>query len=202
MTENIARWRGGDHYEANEVAALRWVYATLVESAVLAYEMVLPPLSADELESYYGETKMLAALFGLPSAALPEDWNGFLRYCRAMEDSNDLGVTPSARSMGQGLLRGTGSWLKPPRWYRALTTAWLPERFRAELALGFTAKDERAVAMARRRLPGIYCRLPAAMRFVGPWYESQARLQGRGAGALVRLSNRFWMGQALMPFGR
>src|ERR1700687_77085 len=26
----------GDHYEANEVAALRWVYATLVESAIFA----------------------------------------------------------------------------------------------------------------------------------------------------------------------
>src|SRR5271163_1152083 len=36
----------GEHYEANEVAALRWVYATLVESAILAYEFVLPPLTA------------------------------------------------------------------------------------------------------------------------------------------------------------
>src|ERR1700742_5388471 len=32
----------GEHYEANETAALRWVYATLVESAIMAYEFVLP----------------------------------------------------------------------------------------------------------------------------------------------------------------
>src|SRR5271170_3960865 len=33
----------GEHYEANEAAALCWVYATLVESAILAYDFVLPP---------------------------------------------------------------------------------------------------------------------------------------------------------------
>src|ERR1700728_3406004 len=35
----------GEHYEANEVAALRWVYATLVDSAILAYEIAQPSLS-------------------------------------------------------------------------------------------------------------------------------------------------------------
>src|SRR3984885_10831928 len=55
----------GEHYEANEVAALRWVYATLVESAILAYEFVLPPLSPGEREQYYLESKRMAALFGI-----------------------------------------------------------------------------------------------------------------------------------------
>src|SRR5436305_14378655 len=36
MTEDVAAWPRGSAYEANEIAALRWVYATLVESAVVA----------------------------------------------------------------------------------------------------------------------------------------------------------------------
>jgi hypothetical protein len=52
-----------------------------------------------------------------------------------------------------------------------------------------------------RRLPGIYRRLPSSIRFTGPWQEAQARLAGRRAGVMTRLSNRFWIGQALLPFG-
>src|ERR1700685_256520 len=46
----------GRHYEANEVAALLWVYATLVDSAILAYDFVLPPLLSAEREQYYAES--------------------------------------------------------------------------------------------------------------------------------------------------
>ncbi|HET6220438.1 MAG TPA: oxygenase MpaB family protein, partial [Acidobacteriaceae bacterium] len=62
----IGAYAPGEHYEANEVAALRWVYATLVESAMLAYEFVLPPLSPADREQYYAESKQMAALFGIP----------------------------------------------------------------------------------------------------------------------------------------
>src|ERR1019366_1035332 len=41
MPEDVAAYRRGSTYEANEIAALRWVYATLVESAALAYECVM-----------------------------------------------------------------------------------------------------------------------------------------------------------------
>ena len=100
MTEDIAAYRHGSHYEANEIAALRWVYATLIETAVLAYEFVQPPLTPDELATYYGETLTLAAMFGLPAAALPEDWPAFLAYCREMEQSDALGVSDNARRWG------------------------------------------------------------------------------------------------------
>src|ERR1700738_2410709 len=57
----------GASYQANEVHALLWVYATLVESALLAYDMVMPALSADEREMYYSESRRMAALFGIPA---------------------------------------------------------------------------------------------------------------------------------------
>src|SRR6202000_1559661 len=43
LPERAGAFERGSHYQANEIEALRWVYATLAESAVLAYETVLPP---------------------------------------------------------------------------------------------------------------------------------------------------------------
>jgi uncharacterized protein (DUF2236 family) len=200
MPENIARWPSGSHYQANESAALRWVFATLIESAILAYETVLPPLTPDELAAWYADSVTLAGLFGLPPAALPPDWKSFLIYCREMEQSDSLGVSNAARVMAHNLLRGAGSSLKPPHWYQALTTASLPERFRTEFRLPFGPEEQRAVTAARNRLPRIYRRLPASLRFVGPWHEAQARLANRAPCPLTRLSNRFWIGQPRMPF--
>ncbi|UWZ86334.1 oxygenase MpaB family protein [Occallatibacter riparius] len=200
MAADVSRWRRGSHYQANEVAALRWVFATLIESAVLAYETVLPPLTPAELGAYYADSVRLAGLFGIPPGALPGDWESFLIYCRGMEESDELGVTDSARRMAHDLLRGANAWIKPPRWYRALTTGWLPGRFRSEFQLPFGAEEERAVAAARARLPRYYRRLPRRVRFVGPWQEAQARIGDRGTGFVARLSNRFWIGEPAMPF--
>lgn len=200
MPQDVAAYRRGSHYQANEVAALRWVYATLIESAVLAYDFVLPPLSTEERNIYYAESKTLAGLFGLPASSMPADWNAFTAYCRDIEQSCQLGVSAKAREMALALLTGAGSWIKPPRWYCALTTAWLPERFRVEFGLRFDEADTRALESARRWLPRVYRRLPNAMRYVGPWHEANARLAEHSPGLIAKAGNRFWIGQARMPF--
>ncbi|MGB0063471.1 MAG: oxygenase MpaB family protein [Terracidiphilus sp.] len=202
LPEDAARWQRGSSYEANEIGALRWVYATLVESAVLAYECALGPLAAAEREQYYAETKTLAALFGLPAAALPQDWEAFAAYNRAIHaaDNDALGVSSAARAMAHNLLRGAGIWLWVPFWYRALTVGWLPVRFRREFGLDFGEAEQQAAARARANLPWIYVSLPHAVRFSGPWREAQARLAGRRAGLLAQWSNRFWIGQPLLAF--
>ena len=76
----------------------------------------------------------------------------------------------------------------------------MPERFRREFGLSFNAPERRSAASTRLRLPKIYRKLPHAMRFTGPWREAQARFSGRRVGVLTRLSNRFWIGQPLLPF--
>src|SRR3974390_1752048 len=48
MPDSAGPFVAGSPYCANEVAALRWVHATLVESAVLARDLVLPSLSESE----------------------------------------------------------------------------------------------------------------------------------------------------------
>jgi uncharacterized protein (DUF2236 family) len=195
LPESVSGWQCGARYRANEIAALRWVYATLVESAVLAFETVLP-LAATERESYYQESKIMAALFGIPGCELPSDWSAFSSYTEQM--AGELGATSAARSMADAVLSGAGSWVHPPAWYRALTIDWMPPRLRAEFGL---QADPTRAARARRWLPRVYRALPASMRFVGPVQEAQARLRGRGMSMLIRWNNRFWIGQPCLPFG-
>jgi uncharacterized protein (DUF2236 family) len=185
----------GEHYEANETGALCWVFATLVDSAILAYEFVLPPLAPAEREHYYAESKRTAALFGVPPSALPTDWPAFTRYAAGMMESSLLGVDDNACRLGRNVLSGAGTWIRPPRWYRALTACWMPPRLRAGFELPFGAAEEEAVRSAARRLPGFYPRIPGLLRFVGPYHEAQARLRGRTPGPLTRRSNQFWMGR-------
>jgi uncharacterized protein (DUF2236 family) len=205
LTEDAAGWKRGDHYEANEINALRWVFATLVESALLAHETVFGALPPHDRERYYQETKALAALFGIPAASLPanlEDFSAYIReMCQVGDSSGALDVTADARAIAHNLLAGAGSWIKPPQWYRALTVSWLPLRFREEFELSFGPSDQLAATRATQRIPAIYRRLPAAVRFIGPWHEAQARLSGRSPGLIAGLSNRFWIGDGQMPFG-
>jgi uncharacterized protein (DUF2236 family) len=202
VPETVAGYAKGSRYEALQVPALRWVYATLIESAVIAYEAVLPPLSDDERERYYAESKVLAGLFGLPSAALPADWIGFKGYVAEMFASQALGVSERARFMGHRIMTGAGSWIHIPRWYRALTAEWLPERFREEFDFAYGRDEQASAERAHRWLPRVYRKLPDAVRFVGPFQEAQDRLRGRPAAFVARRSNTFWIGQARMPFSQ
>jgi uncharacterized protein (DUF2236 family) len=185
----------GRHYEANDAAALRWVYATLVESAVLAYEFALPALAPQERETYYAESKRMAALFGIPASELPENWPAFTEYTAQMFDSPVLTVDEGARALGDSVLSGVGTWVHPPHWYRALTSYWMPPRLRTGFGLVFAAREQRSVERTARWLPRVYRLLPGMLRFVGPYHEAAARLRGRSPGPITRRSNRFWMGQ-------
>jgi uncharacterized protein (DUF2236 family) len=201
LPESIAGYAKGSRYEALQVPALRWVYATLIQSAIIAYQCVLPPLSSDERARYYAESKVLAGLFGLPVTALPEDWSGFEAYVAEMFASEALGMTERARYMGQRIMTGAGSRLHIPHWYQALTAEWLPERFREEFALRFGQDEQASARHAHRWLPLLYRRLPDALRYVGPYHQAQDRLQGRAPGFVAQRSNVFWIGQTQMPFG-
>ncbi|WP_109484749.1 oxygenase MpaB family protein [Occallatibacter savannae] len=202
IPDAVAGYEKGSRYEALHIPALKWVYATLIESAVIAYECVLPPLTPDELAHYYGESKILAGLFGLPPAALPETWTDFKAYIADMFASEALGVSDRSRYMANRIMTGSGSWIHIPLWYQSLTAEWLPPRFRDEFQLRFGPHERSSATRAHSWLPRVYSRLPDALRYVGPYQEAHDRLRGRAANFLARRSNTFWIGQPTMPSAR
>lgn len=200
LPESVASYVRGSHYQANEGGALLWVYTTLMESAVVAYEAVLPRLTAEEREAYYAESRLVAALFGIAPESMPADWAGLEDYFHTMLDSGLLGTSSLSRELAERILHGTGSWVPVPRWYRSLTAEWLPEGWREKFHLAHGPGERACAFEAVRRVGAIYRHLPGSARFVGPYHEAVDRLHGRVPGPLTRWNNRFWMGQPRMMF--
>jgi uncharacterized protein (DUF2236 family) len=196
LPEATGRFVEGSSYQANDIAALRWVYATLVDSALLAYELVLPELTQLEREQYYLESQKTAALFGIPRDCLPKDWAAFQQDFAMTLKSDIVVVSSGARNLADKLQAGAGLWMRPPFWYGALTAHLLPPRLRNEFRLPYEDREQRSAERAVHCLRRIYPHLPASARFVGPYNEVQSRLHGRSSPSLAaRLSNRLWIGQ-------
>jgi uncharacterized protein (DUF2236 family) len=204
MPETFGPFAQGSEYYANDVAALRWVFATLVDSALLAYELVLPPLTAAERRQYYVQSRITAALFGIPREELPSSLQEFRAYFESMLQSSTLVVSGAGREIAQELQSGAGTWLRPPFWYRTLTTHLLPSRLREEFQLPYNKREQRSAERALRWLPTLYSSLPASLRFVGPYLEALTQRNGKTPpGFGTRLSNRLWIGESsLFPSGK
>ncbi|MBR0714266.1 oxygenase MpaB family protein [Bradyrhizobium liaoningense] len=199
MPETVGPFAAGSRYCANDVAALRWVHATLVETALIVHDLVLPPFSVEEREQYWAESRLFGSLFGLTPEDLPADWASFAAYNEAMARSDTLSVSTAARDVATQILSGGRPWLRPPRWYRAQTARMLPERLRAGFGFAFDEQDYRAADSALKWIRRVYPRLPDRLRYVGPYQEAQARLEGRSQPDwMTRCLNRAWIGRPLM----
>jgi uncharacterized protein (DUF2236 family) len=88
----------GEAYSAFDPGLQIWVWATLVDTALLMYEQVRPPLSASDRERYYAESKLVAYGCGAPHGSCPETWADFAAYMDHVVE-HDLRVTDSARSV-------------------------------------------------------------------------------------------------------
>ena len=199
LAEATGPFAAGSRYEANEIKALCWVHATLIDTALIAYQLVCPPLSAAERERYWIEARLFAAFFGIPQGVLPQSWADFAAGNETMWRSHVLTVGDEARKIAGAVLSGAGTWLPLPSWYRTLTARLLPMRLRAEFELRYGEiehrKTERALAVLRR----VYPRVPARLRHVGPYQEACARFAGeRRPGVTTQLLNRLCIGQKSM----
>ena len=189
----------GSPYYANEISALRWVHATLVETALLAHDLVLPALSDDAREQYWSEARLYAALFGIPPDSLAPDWKSFMAYREAMTESDVLTVSPAARDIVRQIFSGAATRIRPPLWYRALTAQILPARLRMAFELPLGEAERRSASRALKWMRRTYPSLPDRLRTVGPCQEAQARMKGSDRLSLTtRWLNQLWIGQPSM----
>jgi uncharacterized protein (DUF2236 family) len=185
----------GEEYRANEVNALIWVHATLWDSAMRMYELVVEPVSAADKERYYEETKLFALLFGIPEGALPPDWSSFLEYNQRMWDSNQLAVTPAALDLMRFLFKPLFPGLGPlMRWMEMVTAATLPPRLRHSFELTYSDESSRQFARTVARMRRLQRVLPQHLRYSPTYFEALARIEGRRSGVLTRIATRATLG--------
>jgi uncharacterized protein (DUF2236 family) len=180
IDEDVGRFARGHRYHAHDAGALLWVFATLVETSVMAFEIGYGPLSDADKEGYYQEIRRFAHLFGLRDDFLPVDWPAFTAYCAGMYAGDDLAVGRPAREVAAFLLAARGAPLSPVMpWYATLTAGMLPPRLRAAYGLAFSPADERIYEGSLRAVRRAWPRLPARLRLRPEYVEAERRLAGR-----------------------
>ena len=126
----------GTPYRASDPELLLWVWATLVDTALLVYDTVFGTVPDDIRRRFYLEQRLLAHGCGVPDDVCPPDLEAFRAYVESTI-ATELDVTPAARTIAATVLAPP-----LPVWLvgaaplnRLITTALLPVRLREAYGL-------------------------------------------------------------------
>ena len=170
----------GDAYSALDPHLLLWVYATLIDSSVLAYETFVQPVAPAERERYYAEFRRAGHLWGIPAEGFPDSFAALRAWMADLIAHGEVRVTPQGRQVGRYILEPPVWWLPPPAALALrLVTVWLlPEALRSGFGYDWGPRRERLMrtlaATSRRVVP----HLPHAVRDLPIAHAAQRRVQG------------------------
>jgi uncharacterized protein (DUF2236 family) len=173
LGEDAGRFPRGTPYAGNDLDALTWVWATLVDSVATVYAALGQPLAPALADAYYQGSTRFARLFGIPRAHLPADWPGFRAFVDATVGSSTLTVTAPARELAGflfgGALGGTA---------RLVTTALLPPPVRAQYALPWGRRERAAAAAVLAGVRVARAITPRAAWDLPAYQDATRRLRG------------------------
>src|SRR5436309_693261 len=99
----------GRRYDANDPDLMLWVWATLVDSALVVYQRYVRSLSLAEVERYYREQTRFAVACGVPEGWWPGSHGAFVEYFeRVVRDECVVGE--DARRIADGVLHPGLPW--------------------------------------------------------------------------------------------
>jgi uncharacterized protein (DUF2236 family) len=158
----------GRAYNANDPQLKLWVLATLIDSSLCLYELFVRPLSAEEKESYYQDSRRMGLLLGIASARMPADYCSFAAYLQTMLSGGTLVVSAQAQEVAAALL--AGSFLgRIVRAASFVSIGLLPKGMLTAYGLSWNETDEKQLlklaAISRRLrplLPDLLCINPQA----------------------------------------
>ena len=162
----------GTPYRALDPTLLRWVWATLCDSALLAYESIYRPLDGASRQRYYDEWKLVAHACGVPAGDCPDRWSDFQEYVTAVVE-HDLVVTPTGKRVAHvAMLPPIPPPLqRPAAWMNELvTTGLLPPSVREQYGLAWTSERQRRLDQVLRAVGGGLRLTPGPLRRAGSEY--------------------------------
>jgi uncharacterized protein (DUF2236 family) len=156
----------GDAYSALDPHLLLWVYATLIDSSLLAYDTFVQRLEPGQRERYYAEFRGAGHLWGIPRRLFPGSFEGLRAWMADLIASGEVHVTPQGRHVGRYILEPPVWWLPlPAALALRLMTVWhLPPALRSGFGYTWGPRREtfmRAVAASSRL---IVPRMPRGLR--------------------------------------
>jgi uncharacterized protein (DUF2236 family) len=136
-------------YSALDPHLLLWVYATLIDSSLLAYETFVSPLPDLQREAFYSELRGAAPHWGIRASELPDSLVGLRAWMAGLVASGEVQVSAQGRSVGRYILEPHVWWVPRPveLGMRELTVWLLPPVLRA--GFGYTWGPRRELVMRR-----------------------------------------------------
>ncbi len=187
LDERAGSFAAGTAYRAQDPALLLWVLATLIDTTLLLYPLLVGPLSREEQERYYQEERVGAILLGLPASAVPPTLDSFNAYMQEMLNNDRLVVTPEARRVAHAVMHFTAPFPLWPALWPARSLMWqmtvglLPPRIRADYGFTWHPWQQRVL---EGELAALHRALPLLPPFVR--YLPQARMARRRMAAMAR----------------
>jgi uncharacterized protein (DUF2236 family) len=158
---------GGTPYDALDVDLLLWVHATLIDSAMVAYDIFVKPFVADEKHRYYDDSKKLAYLFEVPETLVPTSLADFDKYMESMLAGDEIAVGPTARALAEEILYPSPWILRPAGpLFRLVTAGLLPKKLRAAYGLGWNDQKEKRFSLTARLFRRLLPFVPKTFRIV------------------------------------
>jgi uncharacterized protein (DUF2236 family) len=194
LDEDVGRFKAGTPYYANDPNLLRWVYATLVGSALNTYEEYIQPNSPQVVEQSYLEMRAGARLFGVNEDWLAPSWPEFKAWMRDTILSDEIEVSSVAFEIAQKLLAGPPglTFLAPS--VRIMCAGMLSPKLRDGFGLGWNRRTRLSYGAMRRMLRVMVKRVPAPLRTVpiarSAYRRCKAQQHGERAGRLRTLLQR------------
>jgi uncharacterized protein (DUF2236 family) len=141
LAERAGRHPAGTAYSGRDPELMLWVWATLVDTALVVTDRFIGPLPPEARESYYADQCVVARVLGIPAELLPADHAEFCAYFDGMLEGDALAVTGTAREIASAVLDPP---LRLPATgvARLVTAGLLPARLRESFGLAWDATRE------------------------------------------------------------
>src|SRR5437016_5745589 len=156
----------GREYRALDPDLLRWVHATLIDSALVTYETFVKPLSAREREDFYQESKLLGEILGIPREQFPATHRDFNDYLAAMTSDGPVRVGPRAMDLARLVTRPRLRLVPGPTMipFEVVTAGLLPPKLREQYRLPWGPAQQRVYRLMVIALPRLVAVTPPVPR--------------------------------------
>lgn len=159
---------------ANDPKLLTWILVTLMDTAIQAYEQLLPALTITEKEKLIEEAQVTAQLMGIPEGYFPKNHSDFIQYFNQITHSQELEIGTTAKVLAKDILRGPFPFLQKTT--RLFSGALLPDRLVEDYHLTWNnrlkKRFEKRISWWRR----IYNWWPDQLRFAPPFHQATYRI--------------------------
>lgn len=175
VTRDFANSQKSGTYQANDPDLQMWVFATLIDSMMRAYDQYLTPLSEPEREDFYQESLLFAHLMGIPREILPDTLDSFEIWMEAMLASDQILISPTARDIAQSLLRLPLPIFWPFNYI--LAAGSLPPRLREAYGLKWNGAIKLIYDAGVIVAKWVASVMPARLRWLPPYWRAVKRIR-------------------------